>query len=319
MSATSAAPSTISFGADGLVPAVIRDASSGDVLMVAFMNEDALELTRESGFVHFWSRSRQRIWRKGETSGHTQRVEAIFVNCDSNSLLIDVVQTGAVCHDGYPTCFYRRLEPDGGLTTIRDRWFDPADVYGSSVGQGLATLTALHFGAYRYLYDHDCGEESRTSQLLRQPDDEVSSRLADELGELAGAIHGTHRHVDRRSDIALEAGQVLYWLLLRCVRLRIGWETLRPDRALDVDMSSDHPSTQVFADLIQRKANELRDRSGVDADPEHTAADAHSMLHLVAQACAAHGIEPRSLVERDLAELRTRSYLAPYFEVGAAR
>lgn len=319
MIATSEAASKVSFGADGLVPAVIRDASSGDVLMVAFMNEAALTRTVDSGFVHFWSRSRQRLWRKGETSGHTQRVEAVFVNCDSNSLLIDVVQAGAVCHDGYPTCFYRRLEPNGEMTTIRDRWFDPADVYGDPSRQGLAALTAQHFGAYRYLHGHDFSPKSRTSQLLRQDDDEVSSRLADELAELAGAILGTHRHVDRRSDIALEASQVLYWLLLRCIRYGIEWEMLRPDRALDVEMDSGDLSPQLFADLIRKRADELRDQVIEDAAPERAAADAHATLHLVAQACAANGVLPRSLVERDLAELRTRPYLAAYFEAEAAR
>src|SRR5688500_7800896 len=102
----------VRFGADGLIPAVIQDADTDAVLMVGFMNANALALTRSTGRVHFWSRSREKLWRKGETSGHEQIVEAIYINCEHNSLLLTVRQIGAACHDGFPTCFYRRLEPD---------------------------------------------------------------------------------------------------------------------------------------------------------------------------------------------------------------
>jgi phosphoribosyl-AMP cyclohydrolase len=109
---------------------VAQDVETGDVLMVAFMNEAALAETRRTGRAHYWSRSRNRLWRKGETSGHEQLVEGIFVNCEENSVLLRVRQIGAVCHDGYPTCYYRRLEPDGSLAVVRDRAFDPDAVSG---------------------------------------------------------------------------------------------------------------------------------------------------------------------------------------------
>ncbi len=112
-------PLPIEWPSDGLIPAVIQDSASHDVLMVGFMNSEALERTRASGFVHFWSRSRQKLWKKGETSGHVQHVRDIFVNCELNSLLIEVEQVGAVCHDGYPTCYYRRLTPENGLETVQ--------------------------------------------------------------------------------------------------------------------------------------------------------------------------------------------------------
>lgn len=307
----------VEFGRDGLVPAVVRDAGSGEVLMVAFMDAEALAQTRESGLVHFWSRSRGRLWRKGETSGHVQRVQAIYVNCDRNSLLLDVEQTGAVCHDGYPTCFYRRLEPDGTLSVVRDRWFDPADVYGDATREGLATLTARQFGAYVFLRTHDVSDESRTSLILRQHDDEVTGRLADELEELAGTIEGTHGHVDRRSDIALEAGQVLYWLLLRCVRSQVGWDELRPDRALDVDATQESVSARLLAEVLRETAHQWRERAGEAS--ANLASDAHATLNLVAQACVANSVAPREIVERDLVELRARPYLQPYFGSDAAR
>jgi phosphoribosyl-AMP cyclohydrolase len=125
----------IRFGDDGLVPAVVQDVATGDVLMVAFMNDEALRLTYATGEAHYWSRSRKKLWRKGETSSHTQTVVEIRVNCERNSLLLLVRQTGAVCHDGYATCYYRRLSGDGALTVVRERAFDPETVYGDDSGR----------------------------------------------------------------------------------------------------------------------------------------------------------------------------------------
>ena len=124
---------SIRFGADGLVPVVVQDAVTRDVLMLAYMNEEALRLTRETARSHFWSRSRSRLWRKGETSGNEQIVRQISINCECNSLLLLVDQVGAVCHDGYDTCFYRSLNEDGTLETARTRVFDPALVYAVSL------------------------------------------------------------------------------------------------------------------------------------------------------------------------------------------
>ena len=149
---------SVRFDASGLVPAVIQDAVLGDVLMLAYMNDEALRLTHETGRVHFWSRSRNSLWRKGETSGHEQIVHEIRVNCEQNSLLLLVRQVGAVCHDGYPTCFYRRAAADGSLTVDREREFDPGDVYGTRPHAAparelreidpLAEATRQQFAAY---------------------------------------------------------------------------------------------------------------------------------------------------------------------------
>ncbi|WP_297159355.1 phosphoribosyl-AMP cyclohydrolase [Thermogemmatispora sp.] len=142
----------LKFDRQGLIPAVIQDDESNEVLMVAFMNEEALRLTRETGYTHFYSRSRQAIWRKGEQSGHAQQVRAILVNCEENSLLIRVVQQGgAACHEGYRSCYYRRLLPDGRYELVATRLFDPAEVYGypdrqlqqPNVGEISASTTGL--------------------------------------------------------------------------------------------------------------------------------------------------------------------------------
>src|SRR5437868_8321393 len=126
----------LKFDRQGLLPTVIQDAASGEVLMVAFMNHEALHLTRRSGYTHFFSRSRNTIWRKGEQSGNVQEVRAIFVNCEENSLLIKVVQHGAAaCHMGYRSCYYRRLQDDDTYETVNERLFDPALVYSSAQEQ----------------------------------------------------------------------------------------------------------------------------------------------------------------------------------------
>jgi phosphoribosyl-AMP cyclohydrolase len=101
---------TVSFNADGLVPAITQSAESGDVLMLAWMNREALALTLDTGNVTYWSRSRRALWRKGETSGHTQRLVEAWVDCDGDTLLLRVEQNGAACHTGAPTCFFRKLE-----------------------------------------------------------------------------------------------------------------------------------------------------------------------------------------------------------------
>jgi phosphoribosyl-AMP cyclohydrolase len=97
----------LKFDSNGLIPAVIQDHANGQVLMMAWMNEASLQQTVETGLCTYWSRSRQKFWVKGETSGHTQRVKSISIDCDKDCLLIQVEQVGAACHDHYRTCFYR--------------------------------------------------------------------------------------------------------------------------------------------------------------------------------------------------------------------
>ena len=116
---------------DGLLPAVIQDATSGEVLMLGFMNEAAYAATQASGEVTFFSRSRNKMWRKGEQSGHVLRVREILVDCDVDTLLIRVDAVGpGVCHEGYRTCFFRQIAPSGEAKVVGERTFDPNAVYG---------------------------------------------------------------------------------------------------------------------------------------------------------------------------------------------
>jgi phosphoribosyl-ATP pyrophosphohydrolase/phosphoribosyl-AMP cyclohydrolase len=105
----------LAFGPDGLVPAVVQDADTGDVLILAYVNREALQRTIETGLVTFWSRSRGQLWQKGETSGNTLALVSIAKNCEANSLLIRARPTGPACHTGNPTCFYRPLDPTTDL------------------------------------------------------------------------------------------------------------------------------------------------------------------------------------------------------------
>jgi phosphoribosyl-AMP cyclohydrolase len=116
---------------DGLLPAIIQDAVSGEVLMLGFMNPEAWEKTQRTGKVHYFSRTRQKLWCKGETSGHVQLVKEISVDCDDDTVLIKVEQVGgAACHTGFRSCFYRVLE-DGQERIVGVKVFDPKEVYGS--------------------------------------------------------------------------------------------------------------------------------------------------------------------------------------------
>ena len=117
-------------GTNGLLPAIAQDASSGRVLMMAWMNQEAWKETVSTGNAVYFSRSRGKLWRKGETSGHQQRVKEIRVDCDADTILLQVEQKGAACHEGYASCFFRRIDPDGNAEVVDQRFVDPESVYG---------------------------------------------------------------------------------------------------------------------------------------------------------------------------------------------
>ncbi len=120
----------------GLLPAIVQDAASGEVLMLAWMNREALEKTRATGQSHFFSRSRGKLWHKGDTSGHLQHVHEIRCDCDADVILLRVRQVGGACHEGYRTCFFRVLGEQGALLVTDQRMFEPANVYPKSPAPG---------------------------------------------------------------------------------------------------------------------------------------------------------------------------------------
>jgi phosphoribosyl-AMP cyclohydrolase len=119
------------FGKVELIPVIAQDLESGDVLMLAYMNQEAYDETLKTGRVCYFSRSRQKLWRKGEESGNVQELKEVYYDCDADTLLVKVKQIGgAACHEGYRSCFFRRIDASTGETeVVGDRVFDPAEVY----------------------------------------------------------------------------------------------------------------------------------------------------------------------------------------------
>ncbi len=190
----------IRFDDQGLVPCVMQDAGTGEVLTLAYMNEEALARTRETGEMHFWSRSRQELWRKGETSGNTMRLRALRYDCDEDALLALVDPAGPACHTGERTCFYR------GEMEIQP-------------GEALATLE-------RTIADRRSADpaESYTATLLTSPEN-IGAKVREEASEVAEAARNES---DER--LAEEAADVLYHLSVlmasRDMSLRDAFEEL---------------------------------------------------------------------------------------------
>ena len=120
------------FSKSDLIPVIAQDLETGDVLMLAYMNQEAYEETLKTGHVCYWSRSRSRLWRKGEESGNIQKLKEVYYDCDADTLLVKVDQIGgAACHEGYRSCFFRKIDPQSGdVEVIGERLFDPSEVYG---------------------------------------------------------------------------------------------------------------------------------------------------------------------------------------------
>ena len=121
----------IKFDDKGLIQAVIQDYQNGEILMLAYMNRESLQKTLSSGKTHFWSRSRQKFWLKGESSGHVQEIKEVFIDCDMDTLVFRVDQKVAACHMGYRSCFYRKIEGEK-LTVVGEKVFEEGDVYKKS-------------------------------------------------------------------------------------------------------------------------------------------------------------------------------------------
>jgi phosphoribosyl-ATP pyrophosphohydrolase/phosphoribosyl-AMP cyclohydrolase len=190
--------SAVRFGADGLVPVVTQESRSGDVLMVAFANRDALDRTLASGFAHYYSRSRGVLWRKGETSGHVQRVVEVRLDCDGDTILYRVEQTGPACHTGTRTCFSTVLSGKAGEQESGDgQEQDP----GGHLLSRLARTIAQRAAHQR--------EGSYTAELLARGVGKASQKVGEEAVEVVVAANSED---DER--LASESADLLYHLLV---------------------------------------------------------------------------------------------------------
>lgn len=320
----------LKFDRSELIPAVIQDDATGDVLMVAFMNEEAFNRTRETGYTHFFSRSRQAIWRKGEQSGNAQEVRAMFVNCEENSLLIRVVQHGgAACHTGYRSCYYRRLRPDGTYETIAERIFDPEIVYNHVGAQFIApSVTHEHtttnftapletnmrqlYTVYLYLQNNDLSEVSNTSRLLLEHNaGYLTARLADELQELTEVQSGEHVHSDRQSDTILEGSQVAYWLLLLAATGNLDYDDFMPHISIVQGYSEELATKNIST--VEKAIEQQQNCLNLLATEERSQMiqGLHIGFTIIGWACAQADINPLAPSEYDIEQMRRKGLIQP--------
>jgi len=178
-------PGTLKFDREGLIPAIAQDARTSQVLMVAYMNRAALRKTLETGLAHYYSRSRGRLWKKGEESGHLQRVREIRLDCDGDVLLLQVEQEVAACHLGYRSCFFRRVGKNlSSSAPTMERTFRPEGVYGSS----SQVLDAV----YQTIVERKRKRPraSYVASLFREGEEKILKKIAEEASEVLLSAKG---------------------------------------------------------------------------------------------------------------------------------
>jgi len=200
----------------GLIPAVIQDRETGDVLMVAYMNAESVERTLETGKTWFWSRSRQRYWMKGESSGHVQDVHEVRYDCDADCLLVTVTQHGpGACHTNERSCFYRRLYPEAASLASRAGQAAEAPAAEASAAAAAPSLGAVLDDLYAVLQSRKAKMPggSYTTKLLAGPLDSLLKKIAEESGEVIMAAKDADR-----DHLRYEIGDLVYHLLVVMVR-----------------------------------------------------------------------------------------------------
>ena len=184
---------------DGLIPVVVQDYKSDEVLMLAFMNEEAFMLSVETKEAHYFSRSKGRIWKKGEQSGHTQKIHQFFLDCDDDTLLLKVEQVGVACHTGNKTCFFKEIDSNVLKNYSEKIIFDSHKVYG-------AIDTLFHTLQERKTADY---KTSYTASLYHKGENTIGKKIVEEAAELAFALKDK-----KEEEIVYEAADLLYHALV---------------------------------------------------------------------------------------------------------
>lgn len=194
----------IQYDEQGLIPAIIQEDGSGQVLMMAYMNKEALNKTIDTGYTWFYSRSRQTLWMKGESSGHVQEVKSIRYDCDADCLLVLVEQTGAACHTGHHSCFYRTLEGQ----ELEAPQFDLHKIYAGKAGPGIL------FELYDVLLQRqqERPEGSYTSYLFNEGLDKILKKVGEESAEVIIAAKNRSKE-----EVSYEVADLIYHLLVMLV------------------------------------------------------------------------------------------------------
>ena len=190
-----------------LLPVIVQDVNNNEVLMLAYMNREALELSLETKLAHYYSRSRQRLWKKGESSNHLQHIKEFLIDCDNDTLVIKVVQDGVACHTGRRSCFFTEL--DSGKTTM-EKEVDTAAMYG--------VIDEL----YHTILDrkHADPESSWTAKLFTKGENTILKKVVEEAGEFSFAVKD-----DNEEEIIYEAADLTYHVLVA-----LGYKNISPDR-----------------------------------------------------------------------------------------
>ena len=190
-----------------LIPAIVQDADTKEVLMLAYMNKEAFEKSKESGFAHYYSRSRKRLWKKGESSGHTQQIVQMMLDCDGDTILLLVNQKGVACHTGRKSCFFTDIQK---VKTVGDVEVDTTALYGV-----IDTL-------YHTILERKNGNpnSSYTAKLLQGKENSMLKKIVEEAGELCFAIKD-----DNEEEIIYECADLTYHVLVA-----LGKKDISPDR-----------------------------------------------------------------------------------------
>ena len=190
-----------------LIPVVVQDADTKEVLMLAYMNEEAFNLSRETGYAHYYSRSRKRLWKKGETSGHTQEIVQMLLDCDADTLLLIVHQKGVACHTGRKSCFFTDIRAE---KTVSEAEVDATAMYG--------VVDALYHTILERR--HADPKSSYTAKLLQGKENSLLKKVVEEAGEFCFAVKD-----DDEEEIIYEAADLAYHVLVA-----LGKKEISPDR-----------------------------------------------------------------------------------------
>lgn len=205
----------LKFDESGLIPAIVQDAQSGQVLMLGYMNRQAVEKSLQTGKMHFWSRSRQKLWMKGETSGHIQAIQEAWFDCDKDALLWKVKQTTAACHTGNYSCFFNRITKEGDIVAENKQVFSPEEVYAS----GAAILQEL----YQVVADRreNPKEGSYTNYLFEKGLDKILKKVGEESAEVIIASKNRSKE-----EVTYEVSDLMYHLMVLLVEQGVELEDI---------------------------------------------------------------------------------------------
>ncbi|PAF52341.1 bifunctional phosphoribosyl-AMP cyclohydrolase/phosphoribosyl-ATP pyrophosphatase [Helicobacter sp. 13S00477-4] len=205
-----------------LIPAIVQEYKSKDILMLGFMNPEAFELTLQTGFVHYFSRTRERIWKKGEKSGHTQRLIEVYIDCDCDTLLLKVQQEGNVCHTGRDSCFFQSIDIESGVFQHLGQSIDMSSQY--------EIVDVL----YHTLQEKkgESPDKSYTASLYAKGDNAICKKIVEEAGEFAFAIKDNDKE-----QIIYECADLIYHTLVGLSHKNISPDLIRQELKRRTNMS----------------------------------------------------------------------------------